>query len=242
MKRQKDSSGRGPAGRLRAELAGEKEKILGLPRKQRLPYILQYYWLWILGIACAVFLLCYVPYRAFFTVKDYWFYGMFANTSADAGNGSALWQDFTAFGGYDTSRKKVEMNDSSWFDPSKTGGTNNTYFQAFVAMAESGTLDVLTMEKEGLTETGRSGRLLDLDRPEAAAVKARWGDRFVYCEPYDEEYGGAMVPVGIDVSDSLLMTKYHLYEESCVLGIGAQTKRMDAVVTFLAFILEEEIP
>ena len=221
-------------------LQQEKEKIRPMSREQKIQYILQYYWLWILGIFCAVFLVGYVGYRTFFTVKDYWFYGIFANTSADAGNHSGLWKDFVGYAGYDISQKNVEMNASSWFDPSKTGGTANTYFQAFAAMAETGTLDVLTMEAEGLAATGQSGRLLDLNEEVCEELKASYGDRFVYCVPFDEEYGGEEVPVGIDVSDSLLVTKYHLYEDSCVLGVGARTQRMEAVLTFLRFILEEE--
>ena len=71
-----------------------------------------------------------------FAVSGYWFYAMYANTSADAGDGSELWRDFRDYAGLDTSEKNVEMNAASWFDPSKTGGTANSYFQAYVALTE----------------------------------------------------------------------------------------------------------
>ena len=61
----------------------------------------------------------------------------------------------------------------------------------------------------------------------------------MYCIPYDEEYSTEPVPVGIDLSDSSLVTKYHIYEDDCVLGISAYTQRLDAVEQFLAFVLEE---
>ena len=242
---------------LKEYLRAEREKIQDLPRDKKIQYIINYYWLWILGIVTAISLLCYVIYRMNFAVSGYWFYAMYANTSADAGDGSELWRDFRDYAGLDTSEKNVEMNAASWFDPSKTGGTANSYFQAYVALTEAGELDVVTMEREGLTALGQSGRLLDLNREECAALREKYGDRLVWCRPYDDEYfeetestpdsengvasdsEDGLVPVGIDVSDSLLMTKYNLYEDSCVLGISAYTKRLDMVETFLAFIYSE---
>ena len=218
----------------------EKDKIKDMTARQKADYIARYYWLWILGIASAVVIIGYVIYRANFALKDYWFYGMCANTMEDGGNGSDLWKDFVAYAGYDTSVKKVEMNARSYFDPSKSGGTNNSYFEAFVALVESGDLDVLVMGEEGLKGIGASGRLKDLSDETCRDLVKQYEDRFVYCIPYDEEYSDDPVPVGIDISDSLLVTRYHLYEKDCVLGIGAYTTRMDSALTFLRFVLEED--
>ena len=91
--------------------ASEREKISYLDTKGKLAYILHYYWLWILGIGGGIFMLFYILFHAFFAVKDYWFYGIYANTMADAGNGSALWHDFVIYAGYNPKVKKVEMND-----------------------------------------------------------------------------------------------------------------------------------
>ena len=203
-------------------------------------YILDYYRLWILGIACAVFLVGYTVYRAGFTVKDYWFYAMFANTMEDGGTGSQLWKDYVEWSGFDTRQKKVEMNAASYFDPSVSGGTNNNYYQAFVALVESGDLDVVVLGKEGLRGIGSSGRLLDLRDPRCSDLLERYADRIVSCIPYDEEYSKQEVPVGIDLSDSLLVTKYHLYPDDCVLGISAYTKRLETAEQFLDFILAED--
>ena len=221
-------------------LAREKEKLRCLTTPEKIQYILDYYWLWILGTGCAVLLICFIIYRAFFVPKDYWFYGMFVNTAADAGNGSALWRDFTEYAAYDTKEKKVELNASSWFDPSISGGTNNSYYQAFVALAESGDLDVVTLPKEALRALGSSGRLLDLSSEKCEIIFQTYGDRLVCSDPFDEDYAGAPVPVGIDLSDSLLVTKYGLYKESCVLGICAWTGRIDSVETFLRFVLPQD--
>ena len=65
-------------------IAAEKEKIRDLDAKKKAAYILHYYWLWIIGIGSGLFFLFYILFHVFFTVKDYWFYGMFANTSSCA--------------------------------------------------------------------------------------------------------------------------------------------------------------
>ena len=55
-----------------------------------------------------------------------------------------------------------------------------------------------------------------------------------------EEYSTEEVPVGIDLSDSLLVTKYHIYEDNCVLGIGAYSHNLENVEQFLRFVLGDE--
>ena len=162
---------------------------------------------------------------------------MFANTMEDGGNGSPLWKDFTEYGGYDLTAGKVEMNAASYFDPSVSGGTNNNYYQAFVALVESGDLDLVVMGEEGLKRIGSSGRLRDLGSEDCRILKEKYGDRLVYCIPEDEEYSTGEVPVGIDLSDSLLVTRYHLYPDDCVLGVCAYTKHLEAVGRFLEFII-----
>ncbi len=226
--------------RLRGYLEAERQKLESLTGRQKLRYIIDYYWLWILGVFGAVFILGYVIYHAAFAVKDFWFYAVFANTMGDGGNGSRLYTDFVDYAGFDTSQKKVEMNASSWFDPSVKGGTVNSYYQAFVALVESGDLDIVVMGKEGLRSVGSSGRLLDLSDEKCAAIYKKYGGRLVTCEPYDEEYSGGPVPVGIDISDSRLVTEYELYEGDCVLGISAYSSRISSVEVFLDFILMEE--
>ena len=180
--------------------SAEKEKMKGLDVRQKIRYVIGYYWLWILGVGVGLFLIIYMIYRAGFTVKDYWFYSMYANTMEDAGNGSQLWKDFVDYAGFDTSKKKVEMNASSYFDPSVP--------------------------------------LLDLGSEECSAIREKYSDRLVYCTPYDEEYSEEQVPVGIDLSDSLLISKYHLYPSDCVLGISAYTGRLESAEMFLDFVLQ----
>ena len=214
----------------------ERAKIRSLPKGSRFSYIWGYYWLWIVGIAGALFLTGYIAFHVFFVPKENWFYAVFANTMAEAGNQSALYDGFVSYGGYDLRKKNVIFQDMAYFDPSKAGGANNSYYQSFVAVVETGTLDVVTMEREGLIALGATGRLLDLDQEGCEALRAKYADRLVYAVPLDETYSQDPVPIGIDLTDSILMTDLHLYPESCCLGIGAYTSHLDAVETFLEFI------
>lgn len=246
--------------RLKEHIKSEKEKTAYLDLRGKIDYVLRYYWLWILGIGGGLFLICYILSHTLFSVKDYWFYAIYVNTTAPAGNGSQLWKDFTEYAGFDTRQKKVEMNGASFFDPTIKGGTNNSYYQMYVAVTEARDLDVLVMKSEGLRAVGSSGRLLDLNDEKAASILNKYGDRLIFCVPNDEEYSmGEMedteaessgelsgsarypngeVPVGIDISDSLLVTKYHLYDDSCALGISAYTQRPESAELFLDYILK----
>ena len=225
--------------RLKNWFHEEQKKLEGKTGRQKAQYILEYYWIEILAAAAALSFLVFFVYRMNFVPHENWFYGIFANTASVSTDTSALGSDFAAYAGYDLKEKNLVLNAASWFAPSKPGGTNNSYFQAFAAVTEAGDLDVVTMGREDLEALGSSGRLLDLNDESCLEIRKRYEDRFVYCIPYDETYSTDPVPVGIDISDSLLVKKYHFYEDDCVLGIGAYSKHMDSILAFLELITGE---
>ena len=85
---------------------------------------------------------------------------------------------------------------------------------------------------------GESGRLMDLRDERCGAIYEKYKDRLIYSIPYDKEYSTEPVPVGIDISDSILISKYHIYTDGCALGIGAQSSNIEAVEKFLDYIYE----
>ena len=82
---------------LEKRIEAERKKLKALDGPQRFRYILDYYGLWIAGGIIAVILLVYLIFHMFFTVKDFQLYGIFANTTADAGTVSVLKQDYAAW-------------------------------------------------------------------------------------------------------------------------------------------------
>ncbi|MBQ0066472.1 MAG: hypothetical protein KBT48_11975 [Firmicutes bacterium] len=222
--------------RLKAWYQEEKEKIQGITGlKRKLEYIWQYYYLWIVGVIGVICFLSFTFYQYNHAITDYWFYITFANTNAEIGNGSELWQGYIDYTGFDTKEKNVEFNNVAYFDYRKNE-TGNTYFESYITYTDAGTLDAVTMESESLELLGQSGRLLDLNRDECKKIKEKYEDKFIYALPFDVEYSGEPVPIGIDISDSILMEKYNIYPDSCAIGIGANTKNIDAVIAFLEYI------
>ena len=128
--------------------------------------------------------------------------------------------------------------DRLYFDPTTASGMNNSYYQSFVAMIETGQIDAVTMRREEIEALGKSGRLIDLSSGPLREIYDRYRARLVYSIPYDEAYSTDPVPIGIDVSDSILMSEYHIYERSCVFSIGSYSQNIDACARFLDWILE----
>lgn len=225
--------------RLKEYLLSEKDKIKNLPSLQsKLTYIWQYYCLWIIGFVTLICFTVFTIFTYYNTVGEYYIYVTFANTRADIGEDSKLYDEYIEYRDFDLSQCRVGFNNQAYFDYGKDE-TGNTYFESFITYTDAGTLDAVTMEKDSLILMGQSGRLIDLNSEACLEIKEKYEDRFVYAKPYDEEYSTDLVPIGIDISDSILMTKYNIYPESCVLGIGAFSHRIDEVEKFLEFVLEE---
>lgn len=224
--------------RLKAFFQSEKEKLRGYEGKAKAEYIWQYYKLWIIGIVLAVFLIALTVYQRLIIPSDNWFYITFANTSAEVDQGSELWQGFVDYSGYDTKEKNVYFNDSCYFDPQSS--SYSEYYTYFVAYVEAGTLDLIAMERDDLEALGTTGRLLDLNREEADNLAEKYADRLIYAVPNDTEYSTEPVPIGIDLSDTCLVEKYHIYADSCAVGLSVNCPHLDAVEKFLDYIIEEE--
>ena len=104
-----------------------------------------------------------------------------------------------------------------------------------VSLTDGGILDFITMETPSLEALAQSGRLTDLNLERCQELRDRYADRLVYFHGVEGD-----IPVGFDVSDSLLVTRYGVYKDSCAIGIGARSEKMDTIALFMRFILEEK--
>ena len=223
--------------RLKHWYQSERRKLRTLSRRAKVEYVWQYYKLWIIGISFLLFLTVYITVHRLTVPADNWFYITFANTYAEVGNGSELWRGFVDAAGYDTREKNVYFNNSCYFDPSDT--RYNAYYTYFVAYVEAGTLDAITMERGDLELLGARGRLLDLS---GNVLAEKYADRLVYAVPANPEYGTEPLPIGIDLSDTCLVTEFHAYDGTCALGLSANCPHPDAVARFLEYVLSEVNP
>ena len=216
----------------------ERAKIKALPFKEKIQYIWMYFKIPIIVALFVIGFGTFLIVRIATNIPDNWLTVTFANTTARAGTGSEIWKDFTEYAGYDLKQKKVEFNAESYFDYLQNQARGNAYYNAFVSLADAGEIDAITMSKDSLAALGQSGRLFDLNDEACASLKEKYADRFIYYTPVNDEEHTAPIPVGIDVSDSLLVTKYKVYSGDCALGVGAHSENIKEIEDFLRFILE----
>lgn len=225
--------------RLKAWFAVERDKVSRMTPKAAAEYIWTYYKLWIIGLVCLVWFAVFAVSRYRMANPDHWFYITFANTRSQIGDNSQFWQGYVDYTGYDTKEKAVTFNNEAYFDYGKDQARGNVYYEVFVGFTDAGVLDAVTMNPGALTALGQTGRLLDLNREECASIRKKYGDRFLYTQPLNESYGAEQVPVGIDISDSVLVSKYHAYTQGAALGIGANSTHLEAVEQFLDYLYQE---
>lgn len=228
-------------GRLRQWFFTEREKLRRLSPREKADYIWDYYKLWIIGILSAVVLVTAAVVHLHNTLAENWFYACFGNTYADIGSDSSFCRAFASYAGYDLREKNLVFNAQCYCKPSENT-YGNSYYEALITYLDSETLDVLVMEEEDLLAIGASGRLLDLKDERVAHLLERYQDRLVYCEPFREDYGKELVPVGIDLSGTPLVGEYRAYPEGGVLGISAVAPHLDQVEVFLTYLFEEAEP
>ena len=215
----------------------ERRKTAAMTPRAKAAYVWEYYKVPIVAFVSLVLVSIYLASHFVTAVRDHWVYIMFADTRAEAGNGSELWKGYVELTGFDLSEKAVDFNSEAWFDYAKDEGRGNRYFALFCGLTDEGVLDAVTMEADSLEGVGQSGRLMDLRDERCRKIYERYKDRLIYSVPYNTEYSTDPVPIGIDISDSALVTKYHLYEESCAIGIGAQSTHIEAVEQFLEYVM-----
>lgn len=223
--------------RFRQWWAEETQKIAQLSPGERASYIWGYYKLWIIAILTISFVLIWGVHHYVTTKAENWFFACFANTTADLGDGSEFWKDYASYAGYDLKKKNLIFDARCYCDP--TGQTSgNVYFQMLIAYMDSGNLDVLVMEKDRLQTIGTSGRLMDLEDQRMRNIFERYRDRLVYCEPLKGDYEKTSVPVGIDLSGTILTGEGSAYPDGAALGVNALTSHPEQVEVFLAYLFE----
>ena len=214
----------------------ERGKIAEMSLRDFGWYVWTYYRIWIAGIVAVLGVAIFLVVRFITVPGENYFFACFPNTYANLGKGSAFYEDFAEYAGYDLKEKGLEFNASIYCKPSQ--GAGSSYYRSLVSFLDSGALDVLVMEREDIASIGEVGRLLDLEDERMGNFAARWADRLVYVEP-TVEYAKDRVPVGIDIAGSILVDEYNAYPDGAVLGVSALAGHLDQVEVFLDYIFAE---
>ncbi len=219
-------------------LKQERQKLKTMTPAKQLEYIWQYYKLWLCGFAALAAVLVYTGTSIASAVKDNYLYLVFVGTYADIGEGSAFYKDFLSFSGTDPQTQSVIFDTGNYFNMAEEDVTGNHYFEKVTVLIDSRTADALVMEPDNLTAFGANGRLMDLSDPRARLLTDQYADRLITTSFTDEQGQIQNIPVGFDISDSILMTKFNLYADGCALGISSDAQHIDAVGQFLNYLLQ----
>ena len=214
----------------------ERGKISEMSLRDLGWYVWTYYRIWIAGIVGVLGVAIFLLVRLITVPGENYFFACFPNTYANLGQGSAFYEDFAEYAGYDLKEKNLEFNTSIYCKPSN--GSGSTYYRTLISFLDSGALDVLVMEREDIETIGEVGRLLDLEDERMGDFTERWADRLVYVEPIGD-YEKDWVPVGVDLAGSKLVDEYRAYPDGAVLGVSAQAGHLDQVEIFLNYIFSE---
>lgn len=219
-------------------LKQEKTKLHGMTVSQKMHYIWDYYKLWIIGIAALVVFSGYIVTNYRNANRDNHIYIAFVNTMAELGEGSDFWEGYVDFSGVDVKEETVTFDTENYFDMTKNSVTGNHYYEKVVVLIDSKTADALVMETKNLVALGQSGRLIDLNNEKTKPLMERYSDRLITADVEDEDGNTRKVAVGIDISDSRLVTRDRAYEE-CALGISETIEDVQSVEEFLAYLIGE---
>lgn len=222
---------------LREWYRQEKQKLEVLDTRQKAEYIWQYYKLWIIGILCGAYFLCFTLYTALFVPKENWLYLVLANVppQLQAEQSGSLRQSLTEFAGYDLKEKNLVLDTDCYCFPSEEP-YNNHYYDKLIALLDGGILDALVMEAGELEALGKTGRLLDLQSP-FYTVSEKWSDRLVYLDNTFSDYEKEQIPIAIDLTGSQLD---FLYPDGCAIALSAASQHPQELDMLLSFLFSEE--
>lgn len=217
-------------------LEREGNKLKGLTVRQKLRYIWDYYKLWIIGIAALAAFSGYAVTNYISANRENHIYVAFVNTMADLGEGSDFWKGYVDYSGVNVKEETVTFDTENYFDMAKSNVTGNHYYEKVVVLIDSKTADALVMETNNLVALGKNGRLIDLNNKKTRHLMEQYADRLITAQVTDENGTTQEVPVGIDISDSRLVTRDRAYSE-CALGISETIDDVQAVEQFLSYLI-----
>lgn len=220
-------------------LEQEKRKLEGLSARKKREYVWQYYKLWIIGGVALILFIIYFAVHLINANRDTHLYVGFVNTYAQVENGSDFWEGYVKDAGVDTGKVNVIFDKEIYFDMTQGDVTGNHYYEKLVVLVDSETLDAVVMEPDNLKELGANGRLMDLEDERTRGLYEKYSDRIITTVTEEEDGTKREVPVGIDISDSILMAEENSYVKGCALGISSHVQHVDAVEEFLDYVLQE---
>lgn len=214
------------------QIRQEKEKIRNMSAKTAARYIWDYYKIWIIAaVVLAGLLVYFISVYRNRPPEEIWKVA-FVNFYDDVSQESDFSQNFVESLEIPAEEGSIVFDNNLFFNLERNSDYYNTYYQRLIAYLEAGTVDCVICEYANLTGIGRTGRFLDLSDDRTASVYERYYDRMVWITTEEGEF-----PIGIDISDSPVLTRMNGYTDGCYLAISSNMAHMELIDEFLAYLL-----
>ena len=212
----------------------ELKKIKEMPIKKATGYIWDYYKIPLISIGVLLGLTCYFISIFLRPVQETAGAVAFINFYENVTEDSVFYTEFMKE--YKEKMPKESMlvfDNHYFFNLEKEADYKNSYYQKLIAYLEAGTVDVVICEEENLMGIAKSGRFLDLSDERIVEIYKQYQERIVYLF-----LEGEKIPIGIDISDSSVLTGLNGYQKKCYLAISSNVLHLEFVESFLQYLLK----
>ena len=149
--------------------------------------------------------------------------------------------DFTEFMetyGYDSGKEEVKVDVATDVDINSTSTADVYSFQSFIALTAAGGVDVLAADEETYKFIAECRAVVSLEEHLPEGFMEKYKEDIIYAKNMDT---GEDFPAGVRIENNPWMVEYGFYGEDCVIGFGNGTKKAEAAVRMLLYILGEDI-
>lgn len=223
------------------ERKSAREQLRKLHGKQKWTYIWDYYRIQIIAAVLILAACAGILPSALAKHEDPDLTIAIVNNTMNVDQGTDFYDEFTSFADDRGVEGTWQFDSGYFFDLSEESDFTNSYYQKLVARIESGELDGMILDRANLEGIARGGRVLDLSDESVREVMNQYGDRAVW---YTDE-NGEKIPVGIDVSDSPVISRCLDYETAeagggtAVFAFSAQPANLENAEIFLGYLLQD---
>lgn len=145
--------------------------------------------------------------------------------------------DFMEMYGYDSGKEEVKVNTGYDVNINANSTAEMYSFQSFVALTAAGGVDVMAADEESYKFVAECRAIASLEEYLPEGFMEKYKDDIVYAKNMDT---GEDFPAGIRIESNPWMVEHGFYGEDCVIGFGNGTKKEEAAVRMILYILGED--
>lgn len=216
----------------------KKVKISELEKKDRIPYIWEYYKPAIFGILFAIIAVVYIIYRVMNPGKTSVMELTMVNTAPN-GQGNEIWNEFLTEQGYDTDKYEVANNCTLNLKIREDGlATDASTHEVLYTLFAAGAVDSFVTDENVFNCMLKAGVFHDLREILPAELIEEQKENLVY---YEDEESGEKFPAGIILpKEGRIEKEGMIYQAPAILGFSGKKKDTELLTAFAKYLLDTE--